>query len=197
VIDREAVDGAEFLPHACVYLVTGVSGTGKAMAARTLRAWGHEAISLDADTRLCGWVDKLGQHIDRPEVPDAAWLAVHRWVGDATRLDELVDETRRRPGTTAWLFGQAANAIELADRFDAVFLLDIDQRTLRWRLADGSRGNDFGWVGDPLHAALASHLEFGAAWRRRGAHTIDATQPLPWVVEDLLMAGARAALDLS
>lgn len=193
---RDAAAGSGSLAQTRVYLVTGVSGAGKTTAARKLRAWGHEAVSLDADPRLCGWVDHSGQRVDRPAAPGAAWLATHRWVWDVTRLDDLVEEIRQRPVTTAWLCGQAANAIELADRFDAWFLLDIDQQTMRRRIRGDSRGNDFGRVGDTLHAALASHLEFVAAWRRRGAHTVDATQPLDRVVEDLLMAGAQAALHL-
>ena len=112
------------------------------------------------------------------------------------RLDDLLEEMRQRRVTTAWLCGQAANAIDLTDRFDARFLLDIDQQTMRQRMLSESRGHDFGRVGDTLQAALASHPEFLAVWRRHGAHTIDATQPLDRVVEDLLMAGALAALHL-
>src|SRR6185369_16823537 len=46
-----------------------------------------------------------------------------------------------------WLCGQAANAPELVDRFDAYFLLDIDPHVMRRRMIDTRRGNDSGeWV---------------------------------------------------
>ena len=67
---------------------------------------------------------------------------------------------------------------------------------MRQRMLGESRGNDFGRVGDTLQAALASHFEFLSVWRRHGSHTIDATQPLDRVVEDLLMASAQAALNV-
>lgn len=67
---------------------------------------------------------------------------------------------------------------------------------MRQRMRQVSRGNDFGRAGDTLHAAHAAHPQFTAVWRRHGAHTIDAIQPLGRVVEGLLMAGAQAALDL-
>lgn len=52
---------------------------------------------------------------------------------------------------------------------------------------------DFGRVGDTLRTAVDSHVEFVAAWRRHGAITIDATQDLDTVVEELLKAAAMAA----
>lgn len=196
MIPPDEVAGSDPSATTRIYLVTGVSGAGKTAVARRLRDWGHEAVSLDADTRLCGWIDQAGRRVQRPDAPYVGWLATHRWAWDATRLDELVDEMRRRSVTTAWFCGQAANAIDLADRFDACFLLDIDQQTMRQRMLGESRGNDFGRVGDTLQAALASHLEFMAVWRRHGSHTIDATQLLDRVVEDLLMASAQAAQNM-
>ena len=95
---------------------------------------------------------------------------------------------------TLWLCGQAANALDLADRFHACLLLDIDQQTMRHRLSQSQRGNDFGRVGDTLANALTSHTAFTAPWRRHGATPIDATQHLDQVCEDLLMASAQAAL---
>jgi hypothetical protein len=176
------------------FLVTGVCGAGKSTLARQLRDWGNEALSADADTALCGWADAWGRRVARPACPDAAWLSAHRWVWDPDRLDEIITEARRADAVSLWLCGWAANAVDLADRFDAVFLLEIDQPTMVARLGQPGRGNDFGRVGDSLHAALAEYLPLVAAWRRRGAICIDATRDLVTVAEDLLMGAAMAVL---
>ena len=84
--------------------------------------------------------------------------------------------------------------MELAGRFDAVFLLEIDQQTMAARMRRPERGNDFGWVGDSLDAALAGYLPFVAGWRRFGARSVDATRDVATVAEDLLLTAAMAVL---
>ncbi len=113
---------------------------------------------------------------------------------DPARLDEIIAEAAGRDVPTVWICGRAGNALQLADRFDAVFLLEIDQQTMRTRMGSPRRGNDFGRVGDTLATALASHTQFVAAWRRYGAVTIDATGGVDTVAEELLMAAGLAAL---
>jgi len=179
-----------------VFLVTGVSGAGKSTVARRLVRWGHHAVSLDADRRLCSWIGPDGRRVARPAEPNAAWLAVHSWTWDPARLDEIISDADREAVDVLWLCGRAANALQVADRFDACFLLDIDQRTMAQRMRSPQRGNDFGRVGDTLRAAVAGHTEFVAAWRRHGAITVDATAELDTVVEELLMAAATTAMHL-
>jgi hypothetical protein len=135
-------------------------------------------VSLDGDSRLCSWTSRDGETVIRPAEPDADWLANHEWTWDPERFDEIIADARGEGVETLWLCGQAANALDLADRFDACFLLDIDQQTMRRRMTGSQRGNDFGRVGDTLAIALSSHTEFIAQWRRHGAATIDATQVL-------------------
>ncbi len=92
-------------------LVTGVSGAGKSTIARQLRAWGHHALSADADTVLCGWYDVQRRRVTRPAHPAAAWLAVHQWEGGPGRLDEIIAEAERVGAASLWLCGQAGNAL--------------------------------------------------------------------------------------
>lgn len=177
-----------------VFLVTGVSGAGKSTMARRLSVWGHRAVSLDGDNELCSWAEPDGRRVIRPAEPDTAWLAAHRWLWAPARLDEIIAEAHHDRVETLWLCGQAANAGDLVDRFDAYFLLEIDQTTMRQRMAGAGRGNDFGRVGESLTVALSQYHEFVAEWRRRGAVTVDATQDVDPVCEDLLVAAAFAAL---
>jgi adenylate kinase family enzyme len=180
-----------------VFFVTGVSGAGKSTLARRMAEWGHRAVSTDADVQLCAWTDLDGRRVDRPAEPDAAWLSAHDWRWDPARLDSIITEAAREGADVLWLFGRAANALDVADRFDATFLLEIDQRTMIARMGNPARGNDFGRVGDSLSAAPASHTPFVAGWRRHGATIIDATGHLDAVAQELLLAAAAAALDLN
>jgi energy-coupling factor transporter ATP-binding protein EcfA2 len=173
-------------------LVTGVSGSGKSTIARQLTAMGHEAISMDGDDLLCGWCDRHGHRVTRPAEPDADWLAAHDWRWVPERLDAILADARRRRVNTLFLCGCAANGLDLADRFDAHILLDIDQKTMADRMADPARGNDYGRVGDSLTIAIAGHTAFLAAWRRYGAVTVDATQPVTTVGHEVLLSTVSA-----
>jgi hypothetical protein len=155
---------------------------------------GHHALSADADTALCGWSDAQGQRVTRPDHPDAAWLAAHTWRWDPARLDELIAEADELGVPSVWLCGQAANAVELADRFDAVLLLEIDQTTMAVRIRNPNRGNDFDRIGASLEVALAGYLPFVANWRRYGARSVDATRDVATVAENLLLTAVMTVL---
>lgn len=177
-----------------VVFVTGVSGSGKSTLARHLAGWGHRTVSMDGDSRLCSWTDQAGRPVTRPQEPDAGWLSAHEWRWSGDRLDEILAEAAAAGSEPLWLFGQAANAAEFADRFDLTILLEIDQQMMADRMRSASRGNDFGKVGGSLSAALASYTAFVATWRRRSAIVVDATPDVDAVAEELLMAAATALL---
>jgi adenylate kinase family enzyme len=179
-----------------VFLVTGPTGAGKSSVARRLQQRGHHAISLDSDPRLCAWTGSDGHPVARPAEPDMAWLAVHRWTWDRDRLDEIIAGAARRRVDVLWLCGYAANALQMVDRFDVTFLLDIDRDTMIRRLRGRPAGNDFGRTEETLSAASTYYREFIEAWRRHGAVRIDAGRNLDRVVEDLLLAAMDAALDV-
>jgi thymidylate kinase len=168
------------------FLVTGVSGAGKSTVARRLAAAGHWAVSADGDDLLCSWTDHTGRPARRPAHPDAAWLADHEWRWDPDRLDAILAHAATTGVPAAWVCGRADNAHRLLDRFDVVFLLDVDSDTAVARLSGPGRGNDFGRVGDTLTAALAGHGDFVRRWRARGAIPVDARSDLDAVVRELL-----------
>jgi hypothetical protein len=169
-----------------VYLVTGTSGAGKSTVARRLAAIGHQAVSTDATAGLCGWTDAAGRPAERPDQPDATWLTAHNWSWSASRLDGLIESAD--PDRPLWLCGNAANQPDFLDRFDLVFLLELDEATMLRRLDDPARGNDFGRIGDSRALLIAERNRVHAAWRARGAIPIDATQPLNDVIAALLSA---------
>jgi hypothetical protein len=173
-----------------VVLVTGVSGSGKSAIARRLTTMGRDAISMDADEQLIGWHDTAtGLRTPRPDVPDAAWLAGHEWRWNPDRLDAIIADARTR-NDVLFLCGLAANGLDLADRFDACLLLEIDRATMTERLRDPSRGNVYGSTEASFGHAVAAYDSFLASWRRYGAVTIDATEPLETVAGEVLMSVA-------
>jgi hypothetical protein len=69
-----------------VFLVTGVSGAGKSTVARRLAAWGHRAISLDADNRLCSWMDVRGFGERFVELARTGWPDAGSYMGPKTNI---------------------------------------------------------------------------------------------------------------
>ena len=179
-----------------VFLVTGPTGAGKSSVARRLRERGHHAVSLDSDRELCGWTDAAGGRVPGPAEPDRDWLARHRWTWDPDRLDDIIAEAARGRVDVLWLCGYAANARQLVDRFDRVFLLTISRDTMIRRLRGRPEGNDFGRTEETLSAASTYYREFVEEWRQPGTVPIDAGRSLSRVVEELLLAALEASLDL-
>lgn len=172
-----------------VYLVTGVSGAGKTTLAHALQRRGVAAIDTDADTTLAYFVDTAGAVVDRPPAPDFAWLATHRWVWSPTRLVELLEHHRH---DTLFLCGHADNDTEFLERDAGVFLLCLDEITMLRRLADPQRGNDFGAVGDTGEQVRLWRADFQRRMLTLGATPIDASMPVPHVVDLLLAHTTRA-----
>jgi energy-coupling factor transporter ATP-binding protein EcfA2 len=179
-----------------VFLVTGPSGAGKSTLARRMATWGHHTLSADADPALSTWTDHAGHRVDRPAHPTADWLANHQWRWDPDRLDAHIADAAGTDATALWIFGRADNALTMLDRFDAVFLLDIDPTTAAARICNPSRGNDYGRVGDSLTTATETIAEFRTLWLARGATPVDAQPPLDTVGHSLLTEAAMAVLRL-
>jgi thymidylate kinase len=110
------------------------------------------------------------------------------------RLDEILTDAGRDGASTLWVCGHADNALQLADRFTAVFLLEVDRHTMAQRMLGSDSRNDNGRVGDTLADALAGYHAFVAAWRRIGALCVDATLDVASVAEELLLGAAQAML---
>ncbi|MFV2021687.1 hypothetical protein [Micromonospora sp. LOL_023] len=178
-----------------VLLVTGVPAAGKSTVAHKLSDLGHTSISLDDDNSTCSWPHPAGPQDRQPGRQDnSSSPPPLRRTWNPDRLDEIISTAHRDGVQTLWLCGQAANASELRNRFDACLLLEIDQTTMRRRLTDVEQSGGVCRANDSLATAMASYQAFVATWRRLGAVPVDGTQDPDQVCQDLLMAAAFAAL---
>jgi hypothetical protein len=164
-------------------LVNGCSGAGKSTVAAELAGRGLVSIDADDDARLCHWVDADGRFVERPAEPDLAWFDRHRWEWDPVRLDELISAAGP---ATVFVCGNAANEIDLLNRFDRVLLLVIDEPTMLARIDNPSRDHDFGRAGDERELLRRYLPSYQVQMRGAGAIPIDATQPLGRVVDTVV-----------
>ncbi|GAA2230990.1 AAA family ATPase [Streptomyces indiaensis] len=165
--------------------VTGNSGTGKSTVCGALRARGHIALDADEDG-FSGWIDRVnGEAVTDPPYPvPRGWLDRYGWEIVRERVMTLAEESRSR---IAFLCGSAENEADLLDLFDVIVCLVIDEDTLRHRLATRTT-NPFGRHPEELAAALMWNPRMRAMYERRGATIIDATKPLPEVVDSVIQS---------
>jgi adenylate kinase family enzyme len=173
--------------------ITGCSGAGKTTIAAVLARRGLAAIDADGDPLLARSVDAAGNEVEEsgePEEPDFAWLSQHSWAWNPARLDELI---RAAAPATLYVCGGADNELELADRFNQVFLLEIDEPTMLTRLA-ARQANDWGRIGDTREYLRRKLPKLQDRLRAIGAIPIDARQPLDQVVDAILSAISAASI---
>jgi hypothetical protein len=164
--------------------VTGVSGTGKSAVCAELVARGYDA--RDGDDGISGWF-RLADDVEVPSpgsetslTPD--WYAVHEWRYSVPRTAQLASEL---DGQVGFLCGCGANENEIWSLIDQPFYLNVDEETLRKRLATRTT-NSFGKTENELRSILDWHSNMAKNCQRFGIEPLDATQPLDQVVDELL-----------
>ena len=165
--------------------IAGCSGAGKTTIAAVLARRGLVAIDADDDPLLARSVDAAGnvvEEADEPDEPDFGWLSRHSWAWNPARLDELIQAAAP---ATLYVCGGADNAVEMADRFTQVFLLEIDEPTMLARV-DARQNNDWGRVGDTREYLRRKLPELQDRLRASGAILIDARQAVDQVVDAIL-----------
>lgn len=142
------------------YLVSGLPGTGKTAVCAELHARGYEAIDAD---RILGY-----QH-------DADWL----WGEE--KIEQILNDTSEE----VFICGSASNRDKYLSRFNKVFILYVDDRTLKSRLLNRTN-NNFGKDPDVLARQLEQNQGVKEYSIRRGRIVIDAARPIELVVDEIL-----------
>jgi dephospho-CoA kinase len=162
------------------YLVTGRSGTGKSAICRELQNQGYTAYDGDAVPDLAGWENvQTGERIGK-QYPGHDHVGKFKWEWDEAVLAKLLDQ----PGVV-FLCGSANNALSFMDRFEKVFVLDIDEEEQRRRI-NSREEHDYGKDQAVQDSIIAYQKETVALARQHGATIVDANGTVKQVVEDIL-----------
>lgn len=165
--------------------ITGPSGSGKSSVTTELIGRGFEA--YDADKELCSWYDnETGQKVAYPR--DAAsrpadWQRHHSFLMSEEMVKELKEKSDKQ---IIFICGMAPNDLELAPRFfDRVILLQISEAAMVNRVT-ARKNNKYGQSPDQLAVIRQWYEPTIQKYRNFGAVVIDAEQPIPQVISDIL-----------
>lgn len=164
-------------------LIEGSSGSGKTSVCRELQRRGYHAINADRELAI------QGDPVTGEPVEGRTGLAAHSFhIWPVARVRELVEDDRE---PITFFCGGSRNFDAFIHLFDAVFVLEVDARTLIRRLEQRAEDE---WAGRGRTAerdlVLRNHEtreELPA-----GAISIDATAPLPQVVDQILRRSGAA-----
>ena len=162
------------------YLVEGVSGTGKTSVCHELRRRGHDAVNGDTDLAYQG-----DPATGRPT--GTALHEHHLW--DVRRVRELVAD---HGAPVTFFCGVSRNFSDFIDLFDDVFVLEVDVDILLTRL-DQRAGDE--WGARPSERQLVLRLHRTGEDVPRSGVAIDATRPLPEVVDEVLRHAGVVEVD--
>ena len=130
--------------------------------------------------------DPKGEIVKVPDADErpAGWFESHSW----HMLDGAIEKLKKQSETELVFLCGVTTINENKGLFDQTICLDIDEATLRERIARRaqSEDNDFGGSEHELKQILAFHKTATDKYRRQGAQIIDATQQLNKVVDDIL-----------
>ncbi|MDP9887811.1 nucleoside kinase [Pseudarthrobacter enclensis] len=157
------------------YLIEGGSGTGKTSVCYELRRRGYHAINGDRELAY------QGDPLTGEPVSDVTGVCAHHhhlW-----RVNDVRALAADRQEAVTFFCGGSRNLAAFIDLFDGVFVLEVDQETLGRRL--NARPQDE-WGGREAERKLIEHLHETREEIPAGGIAVDATAPLPQVVDDIL-----------
>jgi hypothetical protein len=165
--------------------VTGLPATGKSAVLGELCSRGHRAYGVDEDV-YADWISyDTSQPEDMPEVPEFdfdSWYQTPDWILSQPRIAELSRQVA--DGDPVFLCGVADGDKEVWPLFSKVIALVADLATLKCRIA--VRDNLFGKNPEQFAEIAAWHGVYEQTYRGFGAEIVDATRPLPQVVDEIL-----------
>ena len=166
-----------------LYIVTGVSGSGKTTVARNLLERGEIAFDSKINPNLYYFVDSEGIVADSVQLDNDAWRVRFKWSLNEKMLKKLLEDHQN--AKRVFLCGRA-NLFQYWHKAKVVFLLKVDKDTLISRLNNVTRDNLFA-----SDTATQQHLAGNLYMMQdkisgKGAINIDANFPIDDVVNQIL-----------
>ena len=165
------------------YLITGVSGTGKSTIARNLKALGLNAYDTDRVKGLSAWIERAtGKPRSKDFNSADDWVEKYDWLWNERFLRQLLSTETE----DIFLCGTSSNQENFYGLFNKVFLLEIDDLTLRDRLQNKDREHNFGKRPGELELILGWYKDFQERTKAMGAIIMDARQPVNIIIDHIL-----------
>lgn len=166
-----------------LYIVTGISGSGKTTVARHLLERGEVAFDSKINPGLYHFIDNEGIVADTVHLDDDTWCRRFKWSLNEDMLETLLEE--HREAKRVFLCGRA-NIFQYWHKAEEVFLLKVNEETLIDRLNSGTRDNLFA-----SDSATQQHLvgQLDMVQDKisgKGAIVIDANLPIADVINQIL-----------
>jgi len=153
------------------YLIEGVSGSGKSSVCDELKAHGFSVISGDAELAYNG-DPATGKPVDGH--------GHNTWIWD---VDKVVKLTNDKTSDALFFCGGSRNFDKFIHLFDKVFILDVDNETIKQRLA---ARNDNEWGKQKSELDMILSLNNTKEDLPPEGILIDATKPLNVVVDEII-----------
>lgn len=152
------------------YLIEGVSGSGKSSVCNELSKRGYKTIDGDKELAYQG---------DPETGKSVKGFSHHNHIWDVDKVTKLLEDSA---DSIAFFCGGSRNFHRFIDKFDEVFVLDVDDETIRHRLA--KRGDNFGAKKEELELVLQQNATKEGV--PEDSVAIDATKSLNNVVDVIL-----------
>jgi len=156
-----------------IYLIEGVSGTGKTTVCEELNRRGYKAI--EADEEIAHYADPKTGLPTNEKIPD-------NWIWNKEKFNKAIEQ---EGDSSIFICGGAMNQEDFKHHFNKVFTLHIDDETLKYRLLHRIN-NDFGKHPDELALQLEWNKGAVKYSKERGTILIDAIKPVSEVVDEIL-----------
>jgi len=166
-----------------VYIVTGISGSGKTTVGRALIKHGEIAFDSKITPGIYRFMDDNGNEPPEIEWGDTNWLKAHKWSLNKEMLDSLLHN--HADSKRVFLCGRA-NLFHYMNLASKTFLLKIGPDTLLSRLNDGARDNLFASDKATQQRLLAELDTIQNKIESKGTTVIDAEQSVDQIIKDIL-----------
>lgn len=155
-----------------IYLIEGLSGTGKTTVCEELKRRGYRTV--DADEELAFFAD--------PETGLPVEGKTTHWLWHKEKFHKAIQKNENEP---VFVCGGATNQEDFKHHFDKIFTLHVEDEVLKHRILTRTN-NDYGKDPKELEQQLEWNKGAVKYSQERGTTLIDATKPMNDVVEDIL-----------